>query len=189
MPAWSSWSMETLMLNARMQSLWPWVALFASAFMLAAAQAFEVIGQLPPCPLCLRQREVYWAAIAVAAAGLAAARFWPALFIPRATAALLAVAFLAGAGVALYHAGVEYKVFPAPESCGAGLAPAAPQSADALWDALGDGRPRQLVSCSDAPWTLFGVSMAGYNGLISLVLAMVSLALALVPGRPAEARE
>jgi disulfide bond formation protein DsbB len=181
--------METPMFNARTQSLWPWAALSASAMMLAGAQAFEIFGQMPPCPLCLRQREVYWAAIAVAVAGLAAARLWPALFIPRATAALLAVAFLAGAGVAFYHAGVEYKVFPAPESCSASVAIKAPESADALWAELGSNKSVQVVSCSDAPWRLFGVSMAGYNGLISLLLAAISVALALVPGRPVEARE
>ena len=50
---------------------WPVVALIASAAMLATAHAFETFGKLYPCPLCLKQREVFWVAGAVALIGLA----------------------------------------------------------------------------------------------------------------------
>ena len=49
---------------------WLWMALLASAFLLAIAHAFETFGGLAPCLLCLQQRTVYWVAIAVAAVGL-----------------------------------------------------------------------------------------------------------------------
>lgn len=171
---------------SQLQALWPWGAIVVSALMLAAAHAFEHFGGLAPCQLCLRQREVYWGAIAIAGLGLLAARLAPTLFVPRATAALLAVAFLAGAGVAIYHAGAEYKFWPGPSTCGA--VSTGPISAADMASAL-DGPPRPAVRCDEAAWTLFGVSMAGYNALISLALAGISLAMAFVPGRTAEARE
>ena len=45
---------------------WPVTAILVSALMLAAAHGFEIFAKLYPCPLCLRQREVYWALIAIA---------------------------------------------------------------------------------------------------------------------------
>jgi disulfide bond formation protein DsbB len=171
--------------QTRLQVLWPWLALFASGAMLAGAHAFETFGRMPPCPLCLRQREVYWAAIAIAVLGLAAAHLMPRLHVARATAALLAVAFLAGAGVAFYHAGVEYKFWPGPASCGVQTSVVTLEDMTAALN----GPPRPMVRCDEAPWSLFGVSMAGYNGLISLGLAGLSLMLAFVPARQDEAKE
>ncbi|MGH7022788.1 MAG: disulfide bond formation protein B, partial [Caulobacteraceae bacterium] len=88
---------------------WPWAALLASAALLGVAHAFETFGHLMPCELCLKQRTVYWLAIAVAAAGLVwralAGRRDPTRWINL----LLALVFLAETGVAVYHAGVEWK--------------------------------------------------------------------------------
>jgi disulfide bond formation protein DsbB len=53
-------------------SRWPMLALAASLAMLAAAHAFEKFGNMPPCALCLHQREAYWAAVAVSLLALAA---------------------------------------------------------------------------------------------------------------------
>jgi disulfide bond formation protein DsbB len=168
----------------RLQAQWPILAILASAAMLASAHAFQHLGGFAPCPLCLRQREVYWAAIAIAGFGLIATRLWPALFVPRATAALLAVAFLGGAGVAFFQAGSEYGFWPS--NCG--VTQMGPISVEEMQAAL-DAPPTPVVRCDQAAWSLFGVSMAGYNGLISLVLAGVSLALAFVPGQRPEASE
>lgn len=173
------------MTASRLQTLWPWAAIAASVLMLATAHAFQHFGNLPPCALCLRQREVYWGAITIGVIGLAAARFAPRLHIPRATAALLAVAFLAGAGVAFYHAGAEYKFWPGPASCQAAVTGTVdvPMDGDLL------GSVQILPRCDEAPWSMFGISMAGYNGLISLILAAVSLTLAFAPGRQDDAEE
>lgn len=170
----------------RLQTLWPWLAVFASAAMLASAHAFQHLGGMAPCQLCLRQREVYWAAITIGVLGLAATRLWPKLYVPRATAALLAVAFLAGAAVAIYHAGAEYGFWPAPATCGQTRTGAV--TLDDLNAVLAGGK-QTAPRCDEAPWSLFGISMAGYNALISLVLAAISLALTFVPGRAPEAAE
>src|SRR5439155_27226543 len=97
---------------------WPWVALLGSLAMLVIPHAFETYGRLPPCELCLKEREAYWAATAVALAGGLAALRWPRL--GRMANVLLAVVFLGGAGLATYHAGVEWKFWPGPASCTAG---------------------------------------------------------------------
>ena len=75
--------------------------------------------------------------------------------------------FLAGALLAFYHAGVEYGFWPGPASCAQG----AQQSFDTinqLMQALDAG---ELVRCDEAAFTLFGISLAGYNGVVCLILA------------------
>ena len=60
--------METLPID---RARWPFIALLASALMLAVAHAFESFGGYMPCQLCLRQREVYWVAGSLALASSA----------------------------------------------------------------------------------------------------------------------
>src|SRR5437879_2088296 len=94
---------------------WPWVALLGSLGMLAIAHAFETYGRLAPCELCLKEREVYWVASAVALAGGLAGLRWPKA--SRVASVLLALVFLSEAGLATYHAGAEWKFWPGPASC------------------------------------------------------------------------
>ena len=83
--------------------------------MLATAHVFENLGY-SPCTLCLRQREVYWVAIVLAALAIVIARGRGAK-AAWAFVALLAVAFLYCAGLAFYHSGVEWKWWPGPAAC------------------------------------------------------------------------
>jgi disulfide bond formation protein DsbB len=148
---------------------WPWLAGGVSLSMLAIAHAFERFGGLYPCPLCLRQREVYWAAIALSGVGLAALRLWPRAGLKRSLAAFLGIAFLTGTLVAGYHVAVEEGFVVA--RCEGFSVPAD----------LTLGRSTQPLSVArcDAPaWSLLGVSMAGYNMAVSFVLALTSLAVA-----------
>jgi disulfide bond formation protein DsbB len=143
--------------------------------MLAAAHAFQHFGY-QPCLLCLRQREVYWAAIAVAAAAIAARALLKTL--PAAVLVsdvLLGLVFLTGTVVAAYHAGAEWKFWPGPSTCAA----AGPLDPAALLEAL--NKPIHPPSCEDAAWRMFGISMAGYNALISAGLAGLSFVAAFAP--------
>ena len=157
---------------ARLSRLWPAFAAAVSVVMLAAAHAFESFGGYAPCNLCLRQREVYWAALAVAAAGLVLARLkrplGPALSL------ILGAIFLAGMVVAAFHAGVEWKWWPGPTSC-TGLGGAV--STDSLSSLLAGAKARP-PACDEAAWRLFGISMAGYNALASAGLAALGFAAA-----------
>jgi disulfide bond formation protein DsbB len=99
---------------------WRLVALLASAAMLAVAHAFQTFGGLAPCELCLKQRTVYWVAGGLAAAAMVVVRLPGGARWREATCWLLALVFLAGVGVAGYHAGVEWKFWPGPQSCSGG---------------------------------------------------------------------
>lgn len=155
------------------QKAWPMVAIVASAFMLLAAHAFERFALLAPCPLCLRQREVYWALIAVAVTGLVLARLRQTPRFVMALNVLIGLVFIVGAVVAVYHAGVEWRWWPAPDGCAA-VAPG-----DILNASLDNLNERQAtVSCLDAPWVMLGLSMAGWNALASIALAALSFAVA-----------
>ncbi|MDB5454059.1 MAG: disulfide bond formation protein [Caulobacteraceae bacterium] len=149
---------------------WLWTALLSAALMLAIAHAFETFGGLAPCILCLQQREVYWTAMAVAAAGLAA-HYLPVrdrfdwLFN-----AILAVIFLVGLGIAVRHAGAEWKWWPGPAACAANRVTVTAADLGAIMS----GAKLKAPSCEEAAWRFLGLSMAGWNALISLKLAFWS---------------
>lgn len=148
---------------------WPAMALAAAAFMLAAAHAFETFAFLLPCPLCLRQREVYWAVVAMSVTALV---LWQVRQNPRFILTInimLGLVFLTGAVVAAYHAGVEYKFWPAPSGCTASVV-------DMNAIDLSNLNERQgAPSCTDDPWKgRYGLSMAGWNAAISLALSALS---------------
>ena len=149
---------------------WPLVGALASIAMLAIAHAFETFGHLVPCELCLKQREVYWVALAVGLVGFALGRALKRPLLINLSSLLLGLIFLYGAGLAGYHAGVEWKWWPGPQSCtstGAGVDTAA--LADLLKGAQVKG-----PNCDKAAWRFVGISMAGWNALISLKLAILS---------------
>ena len=149
---------------------WPYVALAVSAAMLGAAHAFETFGKLAPCNLCLKQREVYWVAGTVALVAIAASRSPWAAKARRPFNLLLAATFLYGAGLAAFHAGVEWKWWPGPTTCTGGSAAAAGDLVAML-----KGGKVKPPACDTAAWVFLGLSMAGWNAIASLGLAVASL--------------
>ncbi len=151
------------------------LAAAASAVLLAGAHAFERFGGFAPCALCLDQREAHWTGLAVAIAGLALGAVFKARRVVAAAVGAAALVYAFSAALAFYHTGVEYKFWPGPATCSGGGP--VDVSAGALADVLAGVAP--AVSCVDAPWTMFGVSMAGYNFLISAgIFALCLLAAA-----------
>ncbi len=141
------------------------VVLLAAVATILTALGFEYIGGYQPCLLCLQQRWAYYAAIPV----LFIALVLVASAQPRAASVLffiVSLAFLANAGLAGYHAGVEWKFWPGPEGCTA--TQALPGSATDLMARLGQGG--HIPRCDDSAWRMFGLSFAGWNVLISLAL-------------------
>jgi disulfide bond formation protein DsbB len=159
---------------------WPLAALFASLGMLGAAHAFETFGNMAPCALCLHQREAYWAAASIAVLALIATRFATDILTKRAFALLLFFAFVAGAVIAGFHVGVEYKWWPGLPECAAG------GNLKVSTDLLGAlSNAMEVPSCDKVAWSMLGISMAGWNMLISLGLAVLSVASAF-PTAPAQ---
>jgi disulfide bond formation protein DsbB len=152
---------------------WRFFALLASAAMLATAHAFQTFGGMAPCELCLKQRAVYWVAGAIAAISMIVVRLPGGPRLRQASCWLLALVFLVSVGIAGYHAGVEWKFWPGPESCsGAGKVTAA-----ALKDLLNGGGVK-MPACDHPAWIFAGLSMAGWNTVASMILVALSLAAA-----------
>jgi disulfide bond formation protein DsbB len=160
-------------LFASLRRIWPVAAAAVSVAMLGSAHAFERFGGYAPCNLCLKQREVYWGALALALVGIALTRL--KRMRPEALALALAAVFLAGALVAAFHAGVEWKWWPGPTTCV--VAGTISIDTSDLAKILA-GASSRAPACDVAAWRLLGLSMAGYNALISLALAAIGFAAA-----------
>ncbi|MCE8546282.1 disulfide bond formation protein B [Ruegeria pomeroyi] len=133
-----------------------------SAALLLAAWGFQYLGGMAPCKLCIWQRYPHGAAALIGAVTLATG--WRILPWAGALAALTT------AGIGLYHAGVEQGWWEGPTTCTSG--PIGGLSAEQLMAQIMEA---PLVRCDEIPWDLFGISMAGWNGLVSLGLALVWL--------------
>ncbi len=162
---------------------WTAFALAASLAMLGAAHAFERFAGLAPCNLCLKQREVYWGAVAI---GLVAT-LWTVFSgsrrgTPRIGAFILAAVFATGAITAVFHMGGEYKWWSLPATC-VGGGDIDLESLTAL--ALGTGTGQRVAMCDAVAWSWLGLSMAGWNAIVSAALAVFSL---LAAKRPKDAR-
>lgn len=134
-------------------------AALGSAGLLAGAFVFQLLGYAP-CKMCIWQRYPHVAAMVIGAV---------ALFVPvPALLALGALAALTTAVIGGYHVGVEQGWWQGPTSCSS--APVGSMDPNALFDQI---MAAPLVRCDDIAWELAGISMAGWNMLISLVLAAV----------------
>jgi len=150
---------------------WRLCAALVAAAMLATAHAFERLGGLAPCSLCLRQREVYWVILGLSLGFMILVRRPGEPRWREATCWILGVLFLLSATVAAYHAGAEWKFWPGPAAC---ASVGAAVSATDL-SAFLDGARIQPPACDQAPWVFAGLSMAGWNALASLMFAGVSV--------------
>jgi len=148
-----------------------------SSATLLGAWYFEFVLKLPPCPLCLEQRLPYHIVIPLSLLMAMAA------FV-RAPRKLIALGFLAiiaaalcGAALGAYHAGIEWHWWPGPADCSGPVTDFTAKGP--LLDQL---QSIHVVRCDNAAWRFLGLSLAGYNVLISLVLAAIA-ALALFARR------
>jgi disulfide bond formation protein DsbB len=152
---------------------WPFLAAAASFLILCGAWFFQYVLGYEPCALCYDQRHYHWAIIGIGLVTGGLMAFRPGLrkYAPFACFILLG-AFLYSAGFAGWHAGIEYDWWAGPASC------TTTGSVDVSMDELnamlgGTGAP--IVLCDEAAWRLFGISMAGYNALLSAGLAVLSV--------------
>jgi disulfide bond formation protein DsbB len=146
------------------------LAIFAgSAATILGAWYFQYVLKLPPCPLCLEERLPYHIVIPLSLLLAVAA-------IVRAPRALIVVGFLAiiaamlaSAALGAYHAGVEWRWWPGPTDCSGPMTDFTVKGP--LLDQL---QSIHVVRCDEAAWRFLGLSLAGYNVLISLALAAIA---------------
>ncbi|MEM1400102.1 MAG: disulfide bond formation protein B [Pseudomonadota bacterium] len=143
----------------------PWLLILASAIILASAFAFEHIGGLLPCVLCLQQR---WPHAIVVGIGLLILAGRP----PNWASGLALIAaggvLFYGAAVAMFHVGVEQHWWAGTSGCGTG----------ALTGATAAELRAQLLAtpvarCDEIVWSLLGLSMAGWNFILSVILGSI----------------
>lgn len=148
-----------------------------AAATIGGALVFEHGYGLAPCKLCLLQRDPYYVAMPIALAALVLPRGRRGA---RAALAVLGLVFLVSAGLGVYHAGVEWGFWPGPSDCGGGAA--AP--AGTMGDFMKSLETARVVSCTEAAWRFLGLSLAGWNGVISIALAGLALAAAFGQAAP-----
>ena len=134
---------------------------------LAAVFAFEYLMGLAPCPLCLNQRIAFYLAVPLGLLAALTASKKPSL--STISFMILTLIFLANSAYGGYHAGIEWGYWPGPASCAGNAMEIT--NIEELILSLENGVP---PSCSEAPWRLFGLSLAGYNMLASLGLALLA---------------
>jgi disulfide bond formation protein DsbB len=149
--------------------------LLASAALWGGALFFQYVVGLAPCELCLLQRWPHKIVIVLALLALFAGDRASTPWLLALCGAVLA----AGAAIAFYHAGVEQHWFAGPTAC-----TGAPQSAATVEELKRQIMGQQPVRCDRIAWSLFGISMAGWNFLASTALAVFAFAAAAHLRRP-----
>jgi len=140
-----------------------------AAATLAGAWFIQLVLDIRPCPLCLEQRYAYYLLIPIAALiALAAARDAPRAALV-AGLAIVALATLGNAGLGTYHAGVEWGFWKGPTECTGPVGNLG--SAGSLLQRLDSVK---VVRCDEVQWKFLGLSLAGYNVLISLLMAAIA---------------
>jgi disulfide bond formation protein DsbB len=143
------------------------VALIAAAT-LAGAWFFQLVLDIVPCPLCLEQRYAYYLAVPLGLLVAWAAAKGAPRGVVIAGLVILALAALANAGLGAYHAGVEWKFWQGPTDC---TGPMLDLSKGGL---LANLDKVKVVRCDEVQWRFLGLSLAGYNVLISLLMAAIA---------------
>ena len=144
------------------------IALIGAAALLGA-WFFQYVVGLAPCPLCLEQRVAYYVAIPLAVLVALGTSFGATRKVLLLALLAIAVAMLWNAGLGIYHSGIEWNWWLGPQEC------SGTPNFGSVDDLLEQIKRENLVRCDEAAWRFLGLSLAGYNVLISLGLALVAL--------------
>ncbi|MEH2510786.1 disulfide bond formation protein DsbB [Nitrobacteraceae bacterium AZCC 1564] len=144
------------------------IAVIAAAT-IAGAWFFELVLDIRPCPLCLEQRYAYYVAIPLAVLIALGASRGLSRSLLGGGLAVLALALLANAVLGGYHAGVEWGFWQGPTDCSGPITDFG--NTGNLLDSLNKVK---VIRCDEVQWRFLGLSLAGYNVLISLALAAMA---------------
>ena len=157
--------------SASRSMLWPALLLTAGmAVVILSALGFEYIGHYVPCMLCLQQRWPYYIGIPIGILAVLSSAINAPPAVTRTLLLFAGLSMLVGAGLGVYHAGVEWKFWEGPATCAT--------SVDAITknagDLLGEINTQHGPSCTDASLRIWGLSFAGWNVIASLALAGIA---------------
>ena len=139
----------------------------AALALILGALGFQYLDRLPPCEMCMWQRYPHIAAAIIGIGGFLLARGAGLSESVASTIAILTALLIAISGaLGVYHAGVEWQLWPGPQACTG----AAFQSTGGPLDLNAP-----VVRCDRAAWRLFGISLAGYNAIFSLAIAFAGV--------------
>jgi disulfide bond formation protein DsbB len=141
--------------------------LFSVAFAtILTAHIFERYGGYVPCHLCLQERYAYYFAVPASVIAFFTAR-GESFAITRILLLAIALAFVLNAGLGIYHSGVEWKWWAGPTECSGG-------SLLSFGPAGVDIENAKVVACDQAAWRFLGLSFAGWNAVMSGLLAAIA---------------
>jgi disulfide bond formation protein DsbB len=135
-----------------------WLAFLGSLSLLVGAYAFEFLGGLKPCKMCLWQRWPHLGAVIIGLLVLSS----KSVLLMR----IACIVVLVGAGIAFFHMGVEFNWWEGPSTCTSGSITNL-TSAELMKKIL----EAPITRCDDIPWSFVGLSMAGWNGILSIILS------------------
>ncbi|HEX3440054.1 MAG TPA: disulfide bond formation protein B [Pseudolabrys sp.] len=139
------------------------------ALTIAGVYFFQYVLGYPPCPLCLDQRMAYYVCIPLAALLWLGGGFNASRKVLVLGFAAITIAMLWNAGLSAYHAGVEWKLWAGPPDCSGPI-----NSFGDASNMLNRLQNIRIVRCDEAAWRFLGISLAGYDVLVSLFLATVA---------------
>jgi disulfide bond formation protein DsbB len=145
------------------------LVLVVASATIAGAWFFQLVLNILPCPMCLEQRYAYYTIIPLSAlVALGAAKGAPR---PLLIAGLIVIALIAAGNsvFGVYHAGVEWKFWQGPTDCTGPLVDFG--KAGSLLDQLDKVK---VIRCDEVQWRFLGISLAGYNALISALMAVIA---------------
>jgi disulfide bond formation protein DsbB len=146
------------------------LAIFALAVAtLIGAWYFQLVVKLAPCPLCLQERIAYHVIIPLSLLMALAAFVGAPRTLVTVGFIVIIVAAMANAALGVYHAGVEWQFWPGPTDCSGPITDL--KAGGSLINQL---QSISVVRCDQAAWRFLGISLAGYNVLISLALAAIA---------------
>lgn len=155
----------------RKQFIFAVLVTLGMAVTVGGALGFEHIGGYIPCALCLLQRDPYYYGLPLGIIAILTSVMKLPAWTTRTVLVLVGLLMLIGAGIGVYHAGVEWHFWEGPSTC----ATTAQGISSDVGDLLGDLDAKHAPSCTDAALRVFGLSFAGWNVIASLILAAIAL--------------
>lgn len=134
-----------------------------SACLLGGAFAFEYLGGLIPCTMCIWQRWPHAIIIVAALIGLRG-------ITPATMMGIIAITAAVSIGLGGYHAGVEWHLWQGPGGCTASL-----ETNMAVTDLVDQLLATPVVRCDEVAWSFLGISMAGWNLIFSMDILLIAL--------------